>query len=68
MAEIKIELPKEFRKVDPFLLQLLVQRILKEELEDFERVEKILSKSKLTKTDALKLGKKFNKGLARRYK
>jgi len=68
MAEIKVELPKEFRKVDPFLLQLLVQRILKEELKDFEKIEKILSKSKLSKADALKLGKKFNKGLARRYK
>jgi len=68
MAEIKIELPKEFKRVDPFLLQLLVQRIIKEELKDFERVEKILSKSKLSRLDALKLGKKFNKGLAKRYK
>ena len=68
MAEIVVELPKEFKEIDPFLLQLLVQRVVKEELKEFERVEKFLAKSKLSKSDALKLGKKFNKGLVKRYK
>jgi CCR4-NOT transcriptional regulation complex NOT5 subunit len=71
MAEIVVKIPKElekdFKKIDPLLLELAVQRLIKEKLEEFVEVEKMLSKSKLTEKEALELGRKVNKGLAKRY-
>jgi hypothetical protein len=71
MVEIVVKIPKElekeFKKIDPLLLELAVQRLIKEKLEEFVEVEKILSKSKLTGKDALELGRKVNKALAKRY-
>jgi CCR4-NOT transcriptional regulation complex NOT5 subunit len=71
MAEIVIKIPKEleedFKKIDPLLLELAVQRLIKEKLEEFVEVEKMLSKSKLTEKEALELGRKVNKALAKRY-
>jgi CCR4-NOT transcriptional regulation complex NOT5 subunit len=52
---------------DPLLLELAVQRLIKEKLEEFVEVEKMLSKSKLTEKEALELGRKVNKALAKRY-
>jgi uncharacterized protein (UPF0303 family) len=49
------------------LLELAVQRLIKEKLEEFVEVEKMLSKSKLTEKEALELGRKVNKALAKRY-
>ncbi|MDT7886482.1 MAG: hypothetical protein RQ968_03835 [Thermoproteota archaeon] len=71
MVEIVVKIPKEleedFKKIDPLLLELAVQRLIKEKLEEFVEVEKILSKSKLTEKVALELGRKVNKALAKRY-
>jgi CCR4-NOT transcriptional regulation complex NOT5 subunit len=71
MAEIVVKIPKEleedFKKIDPLLLELAVQRLIKEKLEEFVEVEKMLSKSKLTEKEALELGRKVNKALAKRY-
>lgn len=71
MAEIVVPIPKEleeeFKKLDPLLLQLAMQKLVREKLESFMEVEKILSKSKLTEKEALELGKKVNKSLAKRY-
>jgi hypothetical protein len=71
MAEIVVSIPKEleeeFKKVDPFLLQLAMQKLVREKLEGFMEVERILSKSKLTEKEALELGRKVNKFLAKRY-
>lgn len=71
MAEIIVKIPKEleedFKKIDPLLLELAVQRLIKEKLEEFVEVEKMLSKSKLTEKEALELGRKVNKALAKRY-
>jgi len=71
MAEFVVTIPKEFeedfKKIDPLLLQISVQKLIKEKLEDFVRVEKIISKSKLKEKDALELGKKVNKSLSKRY-
>jgi hypothetical protein len=71
MAKIIVKIPKEleedFKKIDPLLLELAVQGLIKEKLEEFVEVEKMLSKSKLTEKEALELGRKVNKGLAKRY-
>jgi hypothetical protein len=72
MLEIVVKIPREleedFKKIDPLLLELAVQRLIKEKLEEFVEVEKMLSKSKLTEKKALELGRKVNKALAKRYK
>jgi hypothetical protein len=71
MVEIVVKIPREleeeFKKIDPLLLELAVQRLIKEKLEEFVEVEKMLSKSKLTEKKALELGRKVNKALAKRY-
>jgi len=71
MVEIVVKIPKEleedFKRIDPLLLELAVQRLIKEKLEEFVEVEKMLSKSKLTEKEALELGRKVNKALAKRY-
>jgi len=71
MAEIVVKIPKDleedFKKVDPLLLELAVQRLIKEKLEEFVKVERIVAKSKLTEKDALELGREVNKSLAKRY-
>ncbi len=71
MVEIVVKIPREleedFKKIDPLLLELAVQRLIKEKLEEFVEVEKMLSKSKLTEKEALELGRKVNKALAKRY-
>jgi hypothetical protein len=71
MAEIVVKIPKEleedFKKIDPLFLELAVQRLIKERLEEFVKVERILTKSKLTEREALELGRKVNKSLAKRY-
>jgi CCR4-NOT transcriptional regulation complex NOT5 subunit len=71
MAEIVVKIPKEleedFKKIDPLFLELAVQRLIKEKLEEFVKVERILAKSKLTEKEALELGREVNKSLAKRY-
>jgi hypothetical protein len=71
MGEIVVKIPKEleedFKKVDPLFLELAVQRLIKEKLEEFVKVERIVAKSKLTEKDALELGREVNKSLAKRY-
>jgi CCR4-NOT transcriptional regulation complex NOT5 subunit len=71
MAEIVVKIPKEleedFKKIDPLFLELAIQRLIKERLEEFVKVERILAKSKLTEKEALELGRKVNKNLAKRY-
>jgi len=71
MVEIVVKIPKELeediKKIDPLMLELAVQRLIKEKLEEFVEVKKMLSKSKLTEKEALELGRKVNKALAKRY-
>jgi CCR4-NOT transcriptional regulation complex NOT5 subunit len=71
MTEITVKIPKEleedFKKIDPLFLELAIQRLIKERIEEFVKVERILTKSKLTEKEALKLGRKINKSLAKRY-
>lgn len=44
------------------------RKVIKEKVEDLEVMEEIASKSKLTKKDAVKLGKELNKNLSKKYK
>jgi CCR4-NOT transcriptional regulation complex NOT5 subunit len=71
MVEITVKIPKEleedFKKIDPLFLELAIQRLIKEKIEEFVKVERMLTKSKLTEKEALKLGRKVNKSLAKRY-
>jgi hypothetical protein len=71
MAEIVVKIPKEleedFKKINPLFLELAIQKLIKEKLEEFVKVERILAKSKLTEKEALELGRKVNKSLAKRY-
>ena len=65
--KIPKELEEDFKEVDPLLLELAVQRLIREKLEGFLKVERVVAKSKLTEKDALELGREVNKSLAKRY-
>ena len=65
--KIPKELEEDFKEVDPLLLELAVQRLIREKLEGFVKVERIVAKSKLAEKDALELGRRVNKSLAKRY-
>jgi len=71
MGEIVVKIPKkleeDFKKIDPLLLELAVQKLIREKLEEFVKVERIVARSKLTEKDALELGREVNKSLAKRY-
>jgi CCR4-NOT transcriptional regulation complex NOT5 subunit len=67
VVKISKELEEDIKKIDPLMLELAVQRLIKEKLEEFVEVKKMLSKSKLTEKEALELGRKVNKALAKRY-
>jgi hypothetical protein len=45
----------------------VARRAITERIEDLEFMKKITEKSKLTEKDALELGRKVNKGMARRF-
>lgn len=71
MPEIVVPVPKEleeeFKKFDTLLLQLAIQKLIRKKFEEFAKVEKILSRSKLTEREAIELSRKVNKSLAERY-
>ncbi|MEM2087551.1 MAG: hypothetical protein QXF52_02610 [Thermoproteota archaeon] len=71
MGEIVVPIPEEleedFKRLNPLLLQLAVQKLVREKLEEFIEAEKLLSKSKLTEEEALKLGREVNRSLAKKY-
>ncbi len=68
MAEVVIEVSKEFKeeigKPDSFMLSLALQKAIAD-LSEWAEVKRIVPKSKLTEKDALKLGRKVNKGMAK---
>ncbi|MEM2373765.1 MAG: hypothetical protein QXI11_04910 [Thermoproteota archaeon] len=71
MGEIVVPIPKEleedFKRLNPLLLQLAIQKLVREKLEGFIEAEKLLSKSKLTEEEALELGREVNRSLAKKY-
>ncbi len=46
----------------------VARRAIKDKLEILKKMDKLLEKSKLTEKDAIELGRKVNKGLAKRYR
>lgn len=75
MANVSFTVPGELKaKMDKFpwvnWSEVAREEAIKREIlhEDFEQFNKIVSKSKLTEGDAMRLAKEVNKGLHERYK
>jgi hypothetical protein len=69
--EVPEEIEKEVRRLAKeidwrYVMSAGLQRAIKEELE-IALVKRILSKSKLTEKNALKLGEEIKEGIARRH-
>ena len=72
MAEISIKIPEDLKKqIDEFEYvnwSAVAREAIKNKLSHLVLFKSIVSKSKLTEKDAIELGRKINKGLAKRYK
>ncbi|WP_456474715.1 hypothetical protein [Candidatus Pyrohabitans sp.] len=71
MAELRIIIPEELkRKMERFNIDWpsVARELLKREVEELSELKAIVSKSELTEEEALALGRKVNKSLARRFK
>lgn len=70
MAEIKIKIPDELefiKRMPNVDWSLLLNRIIREEMEKVARLKKITSKSKISEADVEELTEKINKSLSKRY-
>ena len=71
MTTMTLALPSELKeKMDEFPemnWSEVARQAFKHKVEDLEILQKFARKSRLTEKDALELGKKVNKGLAKRY-
>jgi hypothetical protein len=71
MPELKVIIPEElWRKMANFEIDwnALARDILKKKVNELSEMKSIVSKSKMTQEDALKLGRKVNKSLAKRFR
>ena len=72
MAESKTSLPEELKEMtDEFPdvdWQAVIKKLPQGELERLLELKRIVSKSKLTEEDCLRLGRKVNEGMYREYK
>ena len=75
MASVALKISDDFKSVIDKLPWVNWSAMAKEEAlkrlilaQDFETFKRIVSKSKLTEEDALKLGREVNKSLHKRYK
>lgn len=71
MAELRIIIPEELkRKMERFKIDWssVAKELLKKEVDELSRLEAIVSKSRLTEDEALALGRKVNKSLAKRFR
>ena len=75
MANVSLTVPPELKaKMDKFRWinwsEVAREEAIRREMlhEDFEEFNKIVSKSKLTEEDAMRLAKEVNKGMHERYK
>ena len=66
-VEIPAELRSEFKAISEVELSILVSRVLRDKFSRLARLKKIVSKSKLTEEQAVKLADKVSKSLAKRY-
>lgn len=75
MANVSLTVPDELKaKMDKFQWinwsEVAREEAIKREMlhEDFEEFNRIVSKSKLTEEDAMRLAKEVNRGMHERYK
>ena len=71
MMEIKIEIPKELeeeiKSVSKTTLSLIINKLIKEELEEMIRLKKIVSKSKMTEKDVEELANKIDEAILKNF-
>ena len=71
MPNITLAVPEELKKkMDEFPeinWSEVARKSIRERVELLEKMNKMLSKSKLTERDALELGRKVNRAAAKRY-
>jgi|YelNatPaOPRAMG01_1025707.scaffolds.fasta_scaffold69885_3 hypothetical protein len=71
MPEVMVDLPedlvKELEKISKLDLSLVVSRLLKEKLTRIARLEKIISKSKLSEEKAREIADEINLSLSKEY-
>jgi len=70
MAEVKIKIPEDLkRRMEKFGVDWspLIRSAIEREIQNFIEMERIISKSKMTEEDALKLGDKISKSIAERF-
>jgi len=71
MAELKIIIPEElWRKMASFEIDWhsITRDLIKKKVNELSELRSIVSKSKMTEEDALDLGRKVNKSLAKKFK
>ena len=71
MAELKVIIPEElWRKMASFEIDwhAITRDLLKKKVNELSDLKAIVSKSKMTDEDALELGSKVNKSLAKKFK
>jgi hypothetical protein len=71
MAELKVIIPEElWRKMASFEIDwhAVTRELLKKKVNELSDLKAIVSKSKMTDEDALELGTKVNKSLAKKFK
>lgn len=72
MTNVTLSVPKEMKKeMDKFKeinWSEVARQAFMQKLRDMETLQRFKSKSDLTKKEAVELGKKLNKDLARKYK
>ena len=71
MVEVKIEIPKELeeeiKSISKTTLSLVINKIVKEELEKMARLKKIISKSKMTEKDVEELANKIDEAISKKF-
>jgi hypothetical protein len=70
MAEIIVKIPGELKELESasgIRWQLAVEKKIREELEEIARIERIVSRSKMTQEQADSLADEVNESLSKRY-
>ncbi len=71
MTNMTLALPEDLHKIMRKHKQIkwseVAREAIKKEAEKLELMDRILSKSELTEEDALEIGRKVNKGIAKRH-
>ena len=72
MVSITLAVPEELKKEMDRHPELnwseVARQAIREKVGILHKIDSLLSKSKLTEQDAIELGRKVNKGLAKRYR